>query len=271
MALKIITEMTDKELEAERKALRDAGANTFVNGKWQEGTPEQQKRAEELSCIDMINSKIAYGDRDATAEEILDKDLNSKYHSYLKQYVDKLGREKVLELIQDQLDDIDTVANRTFTDSEGVAYNSIRWKREAFEKRYSEKRNLKEASDNKMPAIGEIARYLEDGVNFMQSNQEYTLYKYNLNDKYVIAMYWAEGFDPDDQDALILDESNNGLVVGIKLRNDSEWDGNYLNFPTDEEGNLLVEESAIAKDEDFNVLAKYLLDDCKVVMDLEND
>lgn len=271
MALKIITEMTDKELEAERKALRDAGANTFVNGKWQEGTPEQQKRAEELSCIDMINSKIAYGDRDATAEEILDKDLNSKYHSYLKQYVDKLGRERVLELIQGQLDDIDTVVNGTFTDSEGVTYNSIRWKREAFEKRYSEKRNLKEASDNKMPAIGEIARYLEDGVNFMQSNQEYTLYKYNLNDKYVIAMYWAEGFDPDDQATLILDESNNGLVVGIKLRNDSEWDGNYLNFPTDEDDNILVEESAIARDEDFNVLAKYLLDDYKTVMDLEND
>jgi hypothetical protein len=67
-----------------------------------------------------------------------------------------------------------------------------------------------------------------------------------------------------------LDESNNGLVVGIKLRNDSEWDGNYLDFPTDEEGNLLVEESAISKDEsEYPLLAKYLLDDYTML--IEND
>lgn len=118
--------------------------------------------------------------------------------------------------------------------------------------------------------IPEIEKYIKDGVKFMQENNDYTLYKYNLDDKYVIAMYWAEGFDPDDQDTLILDESNNGLVVGIKLRNDSEWDGNYLNFPMDEEGNLLVEESAISRDEsEYPLLAKYLLDDYTMLV--END
>lgn len=119
--------------------------------------------------------------------------------------------------------------------------------------------------------IPEIEKYIKDGVKFMQENNDYTLYKYNLDDKYVIAMYWAEGFDPEDQATLILDESNNGLVVGIKLRNDSEWDGNYLDFPIDEEnGNLLVEESAISKDEnEYSLLAKYLLDDYTMLV--END
>lgn len=120
--------------------------------------------------------------------------------------------------------------------------------------------------------IPEIEKYIKDGVKFMQENNDYTLYKYNLDDKYIIAMYWAPGFDIDEEDIITSSEDGSyGLVVGVKLRNDSEWDGNYLDFPIDEEnGNLLVEESAISKDEsEYPLLAKYLLDDYTMLV--END
>lgn len=107
--------MNDKELSRWHrigKLLRDMG---------------NDKAYEVVSCIEMINSCLAYnckGYKDAQA--VREYERNS-YHDYLKPYCDKLGEEIVLKLIQNQIDSINDVVYAG-EDNEGVQYNSIVWK-----------------------------------------------------------------------------------------------------------------------------------------------
>ena len=93
-------------------------------------TPEQRKLDNELSAVSMIHSIIAYGYTEGmTAEDLLNRERNS-YHNYLEDHEKKLGEKRLLELIQENLDDIDHIDCGVFTDSEGCSYNSIRFKSE---------------------------------------------------------------------------------------------------------------------------------------------
>lgn len=76
------------------------------------------------SCISMIDSIICYSGFGKSAKQILE-DEEKAYHNYLEKYVKELGREKVLELIQGQLDDIVDIKVGVYTDYEGCTYNSI--------------------------------------------------------------------------------------------------------------------------------------------------
>ena len=119
--------MTDFELSQAKKKLTEQMRKTSIeNGK---PTHEQKRQYEKYLCISMINSVIAYDWYEGqTAKELLDWELNDRYHSYLEEYVNKLGYDEVLALVQDQLDDIKFVERDVFTDDEGVSYNSITWK-----------------------------------------------------------------------------------------------------------------------------------------------
>lgn len=124
--------MTDKELEQKRKECRDKMATEgygWVDGKYIQPPASYKLVSEELQCVDMINSILAYGGFGLTAEEILQCQEQS-YHNYLAQYVGLLGRRRVIELIQGQIDSIITIHSSVFTDDEGVTYNSIVWKNE---------------------------------------------------------------------------------------------------------------------------------------------
>lgn len=119
--------MTDFELQQAKRELAEQMKKTSVeNGK---PTPEQKRQYEKFLCIGMINSVIAYDWHEGqTAKELLDWELNDRYHSYLEEYVNKFGYDEVLALVQEQLDDIQFVERDVFTDDEGVSYNSITWK-----------------------------------------------------------------------------------------------------------------------------------------------
>lgn len=119
--------MTDYELSQAKKALAEQTKKTSIeNGK---PTPEQKRQYEKLLCISMINSVIAYDWYEGqTAKRLLDWELNDRYHSYLEEYVNKLGYDEVLALVQGQLEDIKFIERDVFTDDEGVSYNSITWK-----------------------------------------------------------------------------------------------------------------------------------------------
>ena len=120
--------MNDFELEIEKKRLRDAGCG-WKNGIYYKGTPEQEKRKRELSCVEMINSILAYNCRGySSAKEVLEHEKKNFYHNYLAPYITELGEDRVLELIQGQIDSIDTVEVDVSCDSEGISYNSIKWK-----------------------------------------------------------------------------------------------------------------------------------------------
>ena len=135
-----LTEMTDDEIDVAVKAHWDGvrkrtGKDRPTSADF---TDDEKKFSKEISCIRMINSVLAYLDRGEmgrtgvkitdSAEEILDAEL-SRRHSYLKDFVDELGRDRVIELIKGQQDDIETVEKDTFWDDESGSYNTIRFKK----------------------------------------------------------------------------------------------------------------------------------------------
>lgn len=122
--------MTDDELDEARAKLR--------RKKMQEWSDEDKKEYSELTCRNMINSVLAYTpgamSGKFTPEKIFEKS------EYLKKYADggtgyavPLGKERVLELIKEQMSGIEGIDTDTYTDSEGLSYNSIRWKNKANE------------------------------------------------------------------------------------------------------------------------------------------
>lgn len=119
--------MTDFELSQAKRALSEQMRKSREeNGK---STPEQRRQYEKFLCIGMINSVIAYDWYERqSAKELLDWELNDRYHSYLEEYVEKFGYDEVLALVQGQLDDIVSIERDVFTDNEGLSYNSIIWK-----------------------------------------------------------------------------------------------------------------------------------------------
>ena len=77
----------------------------------------------ELShCKGMIESILCYNwSEGMTAEDFIDD-------SYLAEYVEKLGKDVVMQALQDAIDHIDKINHDVFTDSEGCSYSNITFK-----------------------------------------------------------------------------------------------------------------------------------------------
>lgn len=77
----------------------------------------------ELShCKGMIESILCYHwSEGMTAEDFIDD-------KYLAEYVEKLGKNVVMQALQDAIDHIDKINHDVFTDSEGCSYNNISFK-----------------------------------------------------------------------------------------------------------------------------------------------
>ena len=118
--------MTDKQLDQARAELRAKGYG-WINGNYNKPPKEYKLREEELSCISMINSILAYGGFGYPAEEVMQRQERG-YYNYLADYVKIFGRDKVVALIQGQIDDIVCVNRNVGRDGEGISYNSIVWK-----------------------------------------------------------------------------------------------------------------------------------------------
>ena len=103
--------MTDKEI----KKIRDE-IPQFENGVPCKLTLEQKQLHRELDCRDMINSCLCYGQ-------------NFIESRYSNPYIKELGKERVLELYNEQKADFDKakVLYNVGKDSEGTTYNSVRW------------------------------------------------------------------------------------------------------------------------------------------------
>lgn len=86
-------------------------------------TKQQEEIYKTLFCRKMINSIMIYDGIKAL------KDENNTFNKYLLSYVDTLGEEKVNQLIKEQIEDFEkaVVKYNTFTDSEGVTYNTCIW------------------------------------------------------------------------------------------------------------------------------------------------
>ena len=122
--------MNDKQLELAKQKLRremNAIGCGWINGSYIKPPHEYELRVMELSCISMINSILAYSCDGYTAEEVMAHE-ESAYRNYLADYVEALGRDNVIALIQGQIDSIDHIKQNVFVDDEGLMYNSIIWK-----------------------------------------------------------------------------------------------------------------------------------------------
>ena len=119
---------------------------------------DDKEKQDIASCVGMINSILAYDHprhiKEVTAEEVLEKQEKA-YHNYLDKYVKSLGREKVLELIRGQLEDIDVVKENVGTDGEGVSYNSIRFKKKAKDSKKSAVCDVCEEKSKKVEKLGD--------------------------------------------------------------------------------------------------------------------
>ena len=116
-------EQKEKELREEMNA-KGFG---WINGNYIKPPEEYRLRSEELSCIRMIDSILAYGGYGFTAEKVMEHEEKS-HHNYLAEYVELFGRDKVVAMIQEQIDSIESISHGVFTDSEGCTYNSINYK-----------------------------------------------------------------------------------------------------------------------------------------------
>ena len=126
--------MTQNEQNKVEKALNEITREGYPRDVWKK-TPQAIRLIKEvLNMESMITSILAYnwgdvlGRRRQTAEELLEWELNDRYHSYLKEYVLVFGKDAVINCIQDQMDKIQEIQVGVAEDSEGVTYNNIIWK-----------------------------------------------------------------------------------------------------------------------------------------------
>lgn len=105
--------MTDKQIEKAKATLPK-----WTTGKKTIYTPEQAQLRDELWCREMINSILCY-----------DGEMDVIKNQYLCKYIKELGLETVQRLCNEQIADFRQaiVMRDTFTDAEGLSYNSIKW------------------------------------------------------------------------------------------------------------------------------------------------
>ena len=103
--------MTGKQIQAARATLPSGYAQR---------TEEERKLERELFCREMINSILIYDGVKALDEEM---------DRYLLRYVKELSKERVLELIKEQVADFEKaiVKRNVYTDWEGCTYNTCLW------------------------------------------------------------------------------------------------------------------------------------------------
>ena len=81
---------------------------------------QTNKLEEAVFCKSMCESIICYGFREGkTAAEYVDENAE-----YLGRYIEMFNKGPVVAIMQDVLDNLIRVDENTFTDSEGVSYNS---------------------------------------------------------------------------------------------------------------------------------------------------
>ena len=123
--------MNKQMQEQKKQELREemqAHGYGWIDGKYIKPPEEYVLRDRELWCISMIDSILCYnciGWQDA--EKVMAYEESSRYN-YLEEYVKLFGRDKVVALIQGQIDSIESISTNVFTDSEGLSYNSINYK-----------------------------------------------------------------------------------------------------------------------------------------------
>lgn len=122
-----------------------------------------------------------------------------------------------------------------------------------------------------MNDIKELAKWLEEEVEFLKNNQDYVGGWYDLGNGLGAVVLWEEGWGDEIRDDAIqaTDNPDWALCAGIMLINrDDTPDGWFMPWDS-KTGDIICETTGITPNEDFEKLAGWLLDDFNVVKDLE--
>lgn len=122
-----------------------------------------------------------------------------------------------------------------------------------------------------MNDIKELAKWLEEEVEFLKNNEDYVGGWYDLGNGLAAVVLWEEGWGDEVRDDCIQSSQNPdwALCAGIMLINrDDTPDGWFMPWDS-ETGDILCETTGITPTEDYEFLAKYLLEDFDRVKDCE--
>ena len=107
-----------------------------------------------------------------------------------------------------------------------------------------------------------IAKFVEESVEWLQQNQQGCCC-HKLDDHLAIFVGWSAGYGKEERDDVIQakDDPDFGINVGIKvwtsdyLQTDYDW----INFPYQEDGEVLDMGLSIAPNDNYDVIADSLL------------
>ena len=122
-----------------------------------------------------------------------------------------------------------------------------------------------------MDDIKELAKWLEEEVEFLKDNQEFVGGWNDLGNGLAAVVLWEDGWGDDHRDDAIqaTDKPDWALCAGIMLINkDDTPDGWFMPWDS-KTGEIICETTGILPDEDYEKLAGFLLDDFNRVKDLE--
>lgn len=110
--------------------------------------------------------------------------------------------------------------------------------------------------------MSQIAQFIKESVEWLVENQMGNC-RYKLDDHLAIFVGWSAGYGEEERDDIIQakDCPDFGINAGIKVwTSDDMWtDYDWLNFPYYKDGDVLDMDCAISPQEDYERVAKYML------------
>ena len=121
-------------------------------------------------------------------------------------------------------------------------------------------------------SVKDLAKWLEEEVEFLKENQDYVGGWLQLGNGLAAVVLWSPGWGKEKRDDCIqaTDNPDYALCAGIKIYNPHDTPDGWLML-SDKEGNIVTEESVIAPNEDYEAEAKRLLDDFAIVENVDYD
>lgn len=117
-----------------------------------------------------------------------------------------------------------------------------------------------------------IAQFIKESVEWLIENQEGCC-RYQLDDHLAIFVGWSAGYGEEKREDIIQakDDPDWGINAGIKVWTSDymQTDYDWLNFPYEEDGDVWDMGWDIKPNEDYERVAKYLLDEYKQAKELD--
>ena len=118
-----------------------------------------------------------------------------------------------------------------------------------------------------------VAKFIEESVEWLVEEQEGCCH-YKLDDHLAICVGWSAGYGDKKRDDVIqgTDEPDFGINVGLKVWTSDAWmltDYDWINFPYEEDGDVLDMGLSVAPNANYENLANSMLEWYDEVKDLE--